>query len=118
MIDHTTSWTEWKNEDYYDFSYSFSRAFLLDLCPMIGLVLPIFLIVDKSKNMAKILCPFSIIGSFITIFFVVSVNKDINANFWKYIFIGTYLNVLIFFSHYINLLFAVFVLLNSKQFTK
>lgn len=85
---------------------------------MIGLVLPILLIVDKSKNMAKILFPFSIIRSVITIFFVVSVDKDINANFWKYIFIGTYPNVLIFFLHYINLLFAVFVLLTSKQFTK
>lgn len=118
LIDQPLSWNQWKSNDYYNYSYSISRVFLLDLCPMIGLVLPIFLIVDKTKNMAKILCPFSIIGSIITIFFVVSTDKDISSNFWKYIFIGTYPNVLIFLLHYINLLFAVFVLLTSKQFTK
>lgn len=118
LIEHAGHLLQWKTDDYYNFSYSMSRVFLLDLCPMIGVILPIFLIIDKSKNMAKILCPFSIIGSIITIFFVVPFDRDVNINFWKYVFIGMHPNILIFFLHYINLMFAIFVLMNSKQFTK
>lgn len=102
----------------YDYSFSFSRILLLDLCPMISILLPISLIFDKTNNVSKVLSLYGILGGVITLCGMFIDIKEINISLVKFIFIGEEPNILMFSGHLITLLLSLMVLLNAKKFTK
>ncbi len=112
-----------KNLDYnkifepYYYSYLTSKIFMLDLCPIVSIILPISIIVDKSRNTSKVISLFSFFGGFFTIFFGMTQIKEISIPFWKFIFIGDN-NYTMFMYHYIMMLLSLIILINSKKFTK
>lgn len=106
-----------KTTDIYQYSYIYSKVFLLDLCPMTTFLIPVSLIIDKTKSIAKTLAPFSIIGSLITIFGSISTITT-NISLPAYIFLGEDPNELFFMLHYINLILSIFIMLNCKQYTR
>lgn len=108
-----------KEEDLYTYSFLVSKTWLLDLCPMVFVTLPISLIIDKTRNIAKVIAPFSIIGGFLTIISSVwNENLDPGVNFMQYIFYGQGVNKIFFSTHYLSLTLGICVLLNCKTFTK
>ncbi|MGL4343102.1 MAG: DUF5378 family protein [Metamycoplasmataceae bacterium] len=100
------------------YSISISKVFLLDMCPFLGVFIPLSLIFDKTKNVAKVVAPFGVVGAGITIFGQIStetlMNNQGNANNWvEYLFF----NKLYFFMHFYILILSILILLNSKTFT-
>ncbi len=107
-----------KQTNPYQYSFKLSKVFLLDLCPFVSIALPISLIVDKTRNSAKVISLFGILGGGITIFGHMSTIKQINISLTEFIFIGEAPNYLMFSSHYIVLIISLIVILNSKKYTK
>lgn len=99
-------------------SFTLSKVFLLDLCPLMSLFLPLSLIIDKTRNAAKVLSLFGLLGGFVTIFSNLIFVTNINVNIFQFIFIGESPNHLFFFSHYFIALLSLIVLSNSKKFNK
>ena len=106
------------NVKEYARSFTFSKVFLLDLCPMMSILLPLSLIFDKTRNVAKVFSLFGLLGGLVTIFSNLIFVKEINVNIFQFIFIGESPNYLFFFSHYFIALLSLIVLSNSKKFTK
>lgn len=105
-----------QKSNIYNYSITISRVFLLDLCPAVAFVLPIVLIVDKTKTLAKIISPYAIIGSIVTIYSTVLTTSD-NVNWIEYIFIGDSDNRMFFMMHFISLILAIGIMLVSKKYT-
>lgn len=114
---------EWR--DFLDYAHEstgylrsvyYSKVFLLDLCPLMALLLPLAVIFDSKRRYAKILCPLTIIGSLITLFGQCVWQEPIN--FWEYLFIGEDGNRLYFMMHFLSLLLALWVLIISTNFNK
>ncbi len=116
------------NTNDYGYTYSFyaSKTLLLDLCPLMMFLIPLALIVDPTKNFAKVLAPLGLMGAVVTLFGGVPFDEAVAhlswSNFWKYIFLGVdhdgSLNRLYFMMHYMLLVISLITLLNSSQFTK
>lgn len=87
-----------------------SKAFFLDVCPFVSLVIPICLIVDPTRKAARSLCPISLLGAFFVIF--VQMPTGTFEFTWEYIFTGYELYC---FMHVTNLLLAIGVLLNTPR---
>lgn len=108
-----------KKQDLYTYSFLVSKTWLLDLCPMVFVTLPFSLIIDKTRNIAKVIAPFSMIGGFLTIISSFwNETLDPGVNFMQYIFYGQGVNKIFFSTHYLSLMLGICVLLNSKTFTK
>lgn len=104
------------NNNIYTYSITISRVFLLDLCPAVGFLLPLVLIIDKTKTLAKIISPYAIIGSIVTIYSTVLTTSD-NVNIIEYIFIGDDQNRMFFMMHFLSLILAIGVMLVSRNYT-
>ncbi len=110
----------------YTYSFYASKTLLLDLCPLMMFLIPVALIIDPTKNFAKILAPLGLMGAVVTLFGGVPFDGVVQSlswsDFWKYIFIGVNngntLNRLYFMMHYMLLIISLMTLLNAKQFTK
>ena len=83
-----------------------------------SILLPLSLIFDKTRNVAKVFSLFGLLGGLVTIFSNLIFVKEINVNIFQFIFIGESPNYLFFFSHYFIALLSLIVLSNSKKFTK
>lgn len=106
-----------KPNDIYIHSTSYSNAFLLDLCPAVAFLLPLTLIIDKTRTIAKCIAPYAIIGSVITIYSTTLTYSPI-GNVWEYIFLGDAPNEMFFMMHFNSLVLAIGVMLTTKQYTK
>ncbi len=110
----------------YRYSFYASKTLLLDLCPLMMFLIPVALIVDPTKNFAKILAPLGLMGAVVTLFGGVPFDDAVTnlawSDFWKYIFLGVdhdgSLNRLYFMMHYMLLIISLIALLNSSQYTK
>lgn len=85
---------------------------------MMSILLPLSLIFDKTRNVAKVFSLFGLLGGLVTIFSNLIFVKEINVNIFQFIFIGESPNYLFFFSRYFIALLSLIVLSNSKKFTK
>lgn len=117
-----------KNINTYQYSFYFSKALLLDMCPLLTFLIPFTLILDKSKNIAKCLAPVGLIGAVITLFGGVILDQDDTIknlewkDFYKYLFLGIAndesSNRIYFLMHLFLLCISLLTLLNAKQYTK
>ncbi|MGL4616742.1 MAG: DUF5378 family protein [Mycoplasmoidaceae bacterium] len=85
----------------YPESITISKALLLDLCPFLGIFLPISLILDKTRKTSYVLAPFCILGGF-TVFgsVLAGVSPGGNVEFtYQYLFVGHRGNELYFILH-------------------
>ena len=85
----------------YGQSITISKALLLDLCPFLGIFLPISLIVDKTRKSSYVLAPFCILGGF-TVFGSIlgGVSPGGSVEFtYQYLFVGHSGNELYFILH-------------------
>ncbi|MGL5520206.1 MAG: DUF5378 family protein [Metamycoplasmataceae bacterium] len=97
-----------------------SKAFLLDLCPFISVALPLSLIFDRTRNIAKVLALFGIVGSAITIYGQIIFEKlgpGENSYGTSSIIDYIFFNNLYFAMHWYSLMLSFLVLINSKTFT-
>ncbi len=111
----------------YTYSFYSSKILLLDLCPLMMFLIPLALIIDPTKNFAKVLAPLGLIGAVVTLFGGVPFDDAVKNlawdDFWKYLFIGVTnehdtLNRLYFMMHYMLLIISLVTLLNTSQYTK
>lgn len=113
---HTEPNTEWSRSNLY------SGAFLLQLPCLMCILLPILLIIDKTKNVSKVLAPFLIVYTlinFCTRFFgFSSLLLNDNTPWYEYVFLGEPDDKMFFLSNFFTLLLSCFVLISSKTFTK
>ncbi len=120
-IDGWIKYQQDKHGNNWDRSYAISSAFLLQLPCLMSLILPIFLIVDKSRTFAKSVSPFILVYSFMSLLirFVgyQSINLE-NTNWYMYIFVGEKNDRFFFMSNYLCLLISLMVLISSRTFTK
>ncbi len=103
--------------DIYYKSTTYSKAFLLDLCPAVAFLLPLSLMIDPTRSIAKIMSPYAIIGSIITIYST-TLSTTPNGNVWNYIFLGEAPNEMFFMMHFNSLVIAIGVMLTSKNYTR
>ncbi|MGL5591483.1 MAG: DUF5378 family protein [Mycoplasmoidaceae bacterium] len=85
----------------YTQSITISKALLLDLCPFLGIFLPISLIIDKTRKTSYVLAPFCILGGltvFGSVLAGVSPGGTVEFSF-KYLFVGHSGNELYFILH-------------------
>ncbi|MGL5246229.1 MAG: DUF5378 family protein [Mycoplasmoidaceae bacterium] len=85
----------------YGQSITISKALLLDLCPFLGIFLPLSLIFDKTRKTSYVLAPFCILGGltvFGSILGGVSPGGDVEFTF-QYLFVGHTGNELYFILH-------------------
>lgn len=101
----------------YDYSVTYSKAFLLDLCPAVALLLPLSLMLDPTKSIAKIISPYAIIGSVITIYST-TLSTQPTIDYWQYIFLGEHPNEMFFMMHFNSLILAIGVMLTCKKYTR
>lgn len=96
-----TSFVTGEKLQSYRESITISKALLLDLCPFLGIFLPISLIVDKTRKTSYVLAPFCILGGFTvfgSILGGVSPGGDVEFTY-KYLFVGHPGNELYFILH-------------------
>lgn len=111
--------TNLKSFDLYTYSFRWSKILLLDLCPFAFAVLNLSLVFDKTRNFAKIVAPYSILGGLVTM--VSSIPKetlDSNVSLFEYIFVGQDVNKMFFIMHYWAIILGILVLLNSRTYTR
>lgn len=107
------------------YSFKTSKVFLMDMCPLMAFLLPLSMIIDKSRSIAKVLSPIALLGGMVTIFGGITfedINKILDENnidLWEYIFIGTNSSNRIYFSmHYLMIIFSLLNIINSKKYTR
>lgn len=108
-INHT-----WTDPTTPEQSNAISKAFMLDVCPFCALLLPVSLIFDPSRKVARSISPVTLFGAA----FVMCVQMPFNSNVEltaRYIFYG---DELYFFIHAVNILLPIGVLLNTPRFDK
>ncbi|MGL6125354.1 MAG: DUF5378 family protein [Metamycoplasmataceae bacterium] len=96
-----------------------SKAFLLDLCPFIALLISIMWTFDRERAFLKVLAPYAFFGGVVTIFGQISQegvgasnNLYVVTTSWDFIF-G---NEGYFLMHYFSIIFGLIILMNSKGF--
>ena len=99
-----------------NFGIKWSKAFLLDMCPMCAVALHAVVIVDPTRKSAKLVAPMAIFGGVITIFGWIIFGGDNPEWTYEYIFIVKGPNRAFFLIHFINLVSGVLVLLNTPKF--
>ncbi len=94
-----------------------SKSLLLDLCPLMAFLMPIFIVSGgKKKTWAKVVAPVTIIGAAVTIFGQ-CIFQDISADqFIEYFFIGIVPNRMYFMMHFLSMFMAVWVLMECDRF--
>ncbi len=103
----------------YMHSVHVSKAFLLDMCPFMAFFIPVSLIFDKSRNIAKVLAPLGLVGGLVTIFGgMASATLDPGVTWYNFIFLGQGINKLYFIMHYWMIIMSVIVILNSRTYTR
>ncbi len=95
-----------------------SKSLLLDLCPMMAFILPLFIIFGgKKKTWARCIAPVAIIGSGVTIFGA-CIFEDIPPQiFLEYFFIGIKPNRMYFMMHFLSAFLAVWVIMCGSRYT-
>lgn len=99
----------------YEDSFVISKAFLLDVCPFAVIGMCISLMADPSRKAARALAPISLIGGAITVVSIAfdeSVGAQLTAQF---IFIGDDVNKCYFIMHFLQVVLAVGVMLNTPK---
>lgn len=104
-------WNREQTENYWD-SIVVSKALLLDMCPFVALVLPLSLVLDKSRRIAQAISPFAILGGSITIPFIATSDSHSELSF-RYLLVGINPNPLYFFMHWYLVVWGTLVLSNS-----
>lgn len=107
----TPSTDDWK------ISSLISKAFMLNLCPLLNFLLPVSLIADPSRKAARSFAPIAILTSSLNLFFSI-LRSDSTELTWQYIFLGTSGNLypdLFYFGHAMNLFLAVAIMLNTPR---
>ena len=108
-------------------SLLYSKALLLDMCPLSFVLLSISLIFDKSRSTSKVIAPVALLGGIITIFGEITFynQNDLNDTKWyEFIFVGTInndgtiSNRIYFFMHFFLIVMSLLVILNSKSYTR
>lgn len=99
----------------YDNSFLISKALMLDICPLTGMLIPILLIADPTRIAARSISPICMVGAFFTLFCKMPFleNTEFTAQF---IFIGDNTWRLYFFMHAMNFMLAIGVLINTPRF--
>lgn len=99
----------------YNTSVSISRAYLLDVCPFFALSILVALILDPTRKIARAIAPVSLIGGAITVTSM-SFDQNILIEFSaKFIFFGYDPNSCYFIMHFIQVIMAIAVLLNTPS---
>lgn len=107
---------DWKNFDTTN-NISISKALLLDICPFCAFALPLAMVLDPTRNVAKVIAPFAIFGGWITIL-TIGITPGINANLSvEFIFLGADPNPLYYMMHVINACLGLFVVLSAPRNT-
>ncbi len=114
------------NISEYEYSFYYSKVLLLDMCPLLAFLIPLSLIIDKTKNFSKCLAPIGLIGSLITLYGGVLFDTDLKflewKDFYKYFFLGiqndSTINRIYFMMHYMLMIISIQTLLNCNQYTK
>ena len=94
-----------------------SKALLLDMCPMTAVAIHIAVIVDPTRKSARAIAPMAIFGGMITIFGQIMAGTDNASWTYEYIFVGDGSNRAYFLIHFFNLVTGVLVLLNTPKFS-
>lgn len=96
-----------------------SKIFLLDMCPMMAVFLPIAIIGGKKLSAAKVLAPMAIIGALITLYGqAVWINDYEAPRLFEYIFLGIEPNRLYFMMHLMSAFLGILTLVVAPPFTK
>ena len=100
-----------------DLGTMWSKALLLDMCPMTAIVIHAAIIVDPTRRGAKLFAPMATFGGMVTIFGQIILNGD-PASAWtfQYIFVGVDANRAYFLIHFLNIITGLLVLLNVTKF--
>ncbi len=104
-------------------SNAYSGAFLLQLPTLMCIVMPISLLIDKSKTITKSMAPFMIVYCFMNLFIRFigfnSIIIDQNSTTWyEYVFLGEESERMFFLSNFFILFLSSFVYISSKTFSK
>ena len=110
-------------DDLWMRSNRYSGAFLLQLPSLMCILMPILLLLDKTKTVAKVIAPFMIVYCFMNLiirFFGFSeIIIDPNSTTWyEYIFLGEDSERMFFLSNFFILFLSCFVYISSKTFSK
>lgn len=107
------------------YSFKTSKVFFMDLCPLMAFLLPLSMIIDKSRSICKVIAPVALLGGLITIFGGImfdDINSEIQVkgvSTWTYIFVGADSgNRLYFMMHYLLIVFSITNILNVKKYTR
>ena len=107
-----------EGQTIYRASFLISKTFLLDLCPFMGLIFPICIIISgPSLKIARTIAPIAFFGGMITIYFGCAFDELDGASLPEYIFKGVFPNHLYFLLHFVILMLGWIVYLNSPRFT-
>lgn len=97
----------------YDNSKIISRAFLLDFCPFLVVLLLISLIADPSRKVARSIAPIGVLaGGLVMIVQPGYAPVELTA---QYIFLGVGGNACYFIMHFILFIFSLGVMLNTPK---
>lgn len=112
-----------QTSDVWIRSNNYSGALLLQLPCLMCIVLPLTLIFDKSKNIAKAIAPFMIVyclmNYFIRFLGYDSIIIDVNQTTWyEYVFFGEKSDRMFFLSNFFVLFLSCFTYISAKTYTK
>lgn len=92
-----------------------SKALLLDICPFAAIAINVSLILDPSRKVARALSPITLVGGLFTVIGLMF-SKDNSVQLTaEYIFIGVGPNRCFFIMHFIQLVLAIAVMLNTPR---
>lgn len=103
------------NPEMYENSFLISKALMLDVCPLTGMLMPVLLIADPSRKAARSIAPLCLTGAFFTLFVAMPFNED-TAFTAHFIFIGNEGWPLYFFLHAANFILSFAVMANTPRF--
>jgi len=107
----------------YGDANTISRAFMLDMCPLMGFLLTFSAIIDPTRKICRAIAPVALIGGAMIIFiqfpFEDPLGTSGTAPIWdlKWIFMGAKPNECYFFLHAVNLLFATGIMRCVPKYT-
>lgn len=106
--------TDWSRSNFI------SGAFLLSVQNLLVILLPLVLIFDKTKNIAKTMVPFALVYCIfsVTIRYLGFEIKDNEIPWYQYIFIGENTDRFFFLSNFFVIFMSIVVYNTSKTFTK
>lgn len=99
----------------YGDAFVLSKAFLLDICPAMGLLLPFSMIVDPTRKSSRAIAPLAFIGGLFIILLDIPTSSEAEFT-WEYIFFGVGDNTCYFILHALNLILAVGIMLNTPGY--